>query len=172
MPRRRATLVATWHEIARASFTLAARYASRSFGTIDNSDPVSHTFQGFENYFVLDARADFRVSRRIWNAAIGVENLGNDQYYLFHPFPQRSLTASWHGDGDGKSSGPRLRTDSNSAIWNKRRVVEPGVGEAGEPPLALCPALLLGAGAQGPAQAKDGEVHSRAAGPPALDEPS
>jgi iron complex outermembrane receptor protein len=92
VPRRRATLVATWHESERASLTLAGRYASRSFATIDNSDPVTHTFQGFEKYFVVDARADFRVSRH-WNAAVGVENLGNDKYYLFHPFPQRTLTA-------------------------------------------------------------------------------
>jgi iron complex outermembrane receptor protein len=92
VPRRRATFVATWHESDGASFTLAARAASRSFGTIDNSDPVSHTFQGFDGYFVVDARADFRVGRH-WNAAVGVENLGNDKYYLFHPFPQRTLTA-------------------------------------------------------------------------------
>jgi iron complex outermembrane receptor protein len=92
VPRRRATFLATWHESERASLTLAARYASRSFGTIDNSDPVTHSFQGFEKYFVVDARADFRVSRH-WNAAVGVENLGNDKYYLFHPFPQRTLTA-------------------------------------------------------------------------------
>jgi iron complex outermembrane receptor protein len=92
VPRRRAAVVATWHESADASFTLAGRYASRSFGTIDNSDPVFHTFQGFDSYFVVDARADFHIGRH-WNAAVGVENLGNDKYYLFHPFPQRTLTA-------------------------------------------------------------------------------
>ncbi|HEX5183760.1 MAG TPA: TonB-dependent receptor [Allosphingosinicella sp.] len=92
VPRRRATLVATWHESERTSFTLAARYASRSFATIDNSDPVAHSFQGFDSYFVIDARADFRIGRH-WNAAVGVENLGNDKYYLFHPFLQRTLTA-------------------------------------------------------------------------------
>jgi iron complex outermembrane receptor protein len=92
VPRRRAALLATWHESERTSFTLAARYASRSFATIDNSDPITHTFQGFDPYFVVDARADFRIGRH-WNAAVGVENLGNDKYYLFHPFPQRTLTA-------------------------------------------------------------------------------
>ncbi len=56
VPRRRATLVATWHESDRTAFTLAARMASRSWGTIDNSDPISHTFQGFDGYFV-DRRA-------------------------------------------------------------------------------------------------------------------
>jgi iron complex outermembrane recepter protein len=92
IPRRRATLVATWHESERTALTLAARYASRSFGTIDNSDPITHTFQGFERYLVIDARADFRLSRH-WNLGLGIENLGNDEYYLFHPFPQRTLTA-------------------------------------------------------------------------------
>jgi iron complex outermembrane receptor protein len=92
VPRRRATLVATYRAGARASFTLAARYASRSFGTIDNSDIVSHTYQGFDSYFVVDARVTFRLTSHL-EAALGAENIGNDHYYLFHPFPQRSLTA-------------------------------------------------------------------------------
>lgn len=91
VPRRRAALVATWHTSDATSLTLAGRYASRSFGTIDNSDPVTHTFQGFDAYLLLDARANFRIGKD-WNAAIGVENLGNDKYYLFHPFPQRTFT--------------------------------------------------------------------------------
>ncbi|HYG47023.1 MAG TPA: TonB-dependent receptor [Allosphingosinicella sp.] len=91
VPRRRATLVLTWHESEKTSLTLAGRYASRSFGTIDNSDFIAHTYQGFEGYLVADARANFRIGRH-WNAAVGVENLTNDKYYLFHPFPQRSFT--------------------------------------------------------------------------------
>ncbi|HEX8467897.1 MAG TPA: TonB-dependent receptor [Allosphingosinicella sp.] len=92
VPRRRATLVMTWRASDGASLTLAGRYASRSFGTIDNSDIVAHTYQGFEGYLVADARANFRVGEH-WNAAFGVENLTNDKYYLFHPFPHRSFTA-------------------------------------------------------------------------------
>lgn len=92
VPRRRATLVMTWRASEVASLTLAGRYSSRSFGTIDNSDIVAHTFQGFEGYLVADARANFRIGEH-WNAAFGVENLTNDKYYLFHPFPQRSFTA-------------------------------------------------------------------------------
>lgn len=96
VPRRRATLVATYRLGDRAAFTLAGRAASRSFGTIDNSDTVTHTWQGFEGYVVLDARATFRLTERL-EAAIGAENLTNTSYFLFHPFPQRSLTAelSW-----------------------------------------------------------------------------
>jgi iron complex outermembrane receptor protein len=92
VPRRRATLVMTWRASEAASLTLAGRYSSRSFGTIDNSDVVTHTFQGFEAYLVADARANFRIGEH-WNAAFGVENLTNEKYYIFHPFPQRSFTA-------------------------------------------------------------------------------
>jgi iron complex outermembrane receptor protein len=92
VPRRRATVVMTWRPSEVVSLTLAGRYSSRSFGTIDNSDIVAHTYQGFEGYLVADARANFRIGEH-WNAAFGVENLANEKYYLFHPFPQRSFTA-------------------------------------------------------------------------------
>lgn len=92
VPRRRATLVATWRASETASLTLAGRYSSRSFGTIDNSDIVTHTYQGFESFLVADARANFRIGKP-WNVAFGIENLTNEKYYLFHPFPQRSFTA-------------------------------------------------------------------------------
>jgi iron complex outermembrane receptor protein len=91
VPRRRATLVLTWRESETASLTLAGRYSSRSFGTIDNSDIVTHTYQGFEGFLVADARANFRIGKH-WNAAFGVENLTNEKYFLFHPFPHRSFT--------------------------------------------------------------------------------
>lgn len=95
VPRRRAALVATWRT-GPAAFTLAGRYQSRSFGTIDNSDTVTHTFQGFEGFAMLDARATFRLTEHL-EAAVGAENLTNTSYFLFHPFPQRSVTAelSW-----------------------------------------------------------------------------
>jgi iron complex outermembrane receptor protein len=92
VPRRRATLVVTWHGPGDAALTLAGRYASRSFATIDNSDPVGHTFQGFEGYVVADARANIPVDRH-WSFAVGVENLTNRKYYLFHAFPGRTFTA-------------------------------------------------------------------------------
>jgi len=92
VPRRRATLVLIYQPGERAAFTLAGRYASRSFGTIDNSDSVTHTYQGFDGYLVLDARATWRFGRHV-EAALGVENLTDRRYFIFHPFPQRSLLA-------------------------------------------------------------------------------
>lgn len=92
VPRRRATLVLTYRPSEAASVTVAGRYASRSFGTIDNSDLVGHTYQGFEGYLVVDARATWRLAPHL-EAAVGIENLTNDRYFLFHPFPQRAVSA-------------------------------------------------------------------------------
>jgi iron complex outermembrane receptor protein len=91
-PEWRATLVATYRATDRLTFSAAARYADRSYATLDNSDPVSHTYQGFDGYFVVDARATWRIDDH-WSAAVGIDNLNDRDYFLFHPFPQRSVLA-------------------------------------------------------------------------------
>jgi iron complex outermembrane receptor protein len=92
VPRLRWTAVATWKATDRLTLTAAARYSDRVYATIDNSDLIGHTYQGFEGYFLVDARAVWQVDRH-WSAAIGVDNATNDKYFLFHPFPQRSVLA-------------------------------------------------------------------------------
>jgi len=95
VPKLKANALATYRPDDKWSFTLGARYADRSFGTIDNSDPVSQTYQGFAGYFVADARARYQLDEH-WNIALGVDNLGNDKYFLFHPFPQRTFVMEVH----------------------------------------------------------------------------
>ena len=92
LPRRRATFVATWRPAPPVALTAAVRYASRSYATIDNSDPVANTFQGFAGYTVVDLRAAFIVTPH-WQLAIGADNVGGARYFIFHPFPQRSFSA-------------------------------------------------------------------------------
>lgn len=92
VPHWKATAVVTWRPSDQVSLTAAARYASRNYATLDNSDTVGNTFQGFYKYFVVDARALFRINDH-FDFAVGVDNLTNDKYFLFHPFPQRSFTA-------------------------------------------------------------------------------
>ncbi len=92
IPLRKATIVATWHPTDAIALTAAGRYASRSYGTIDNSDPVSNTYQGFGSYVVADVRASFRMTQH-WQMAVGMDNIANRKYFLFHPFPQRTVSA-------------------------------------------------------------------------------
>jgi iron complex outermembrane receptor protein len=92
VPRWKASAVLTWRPLDTLSLTAAARYASRNWGTLDNSDPVGNTFQGFYKYLVVDVRAVIAVNWH-FDLAFGVDNLTNDRYFLFHPFPQRSVSA-------------------------------------------------------------------------------
>lgn len=93
VPTRKATLVTTWHPSEAIALTAAARYGSRSFGTIDNSDSIGNTYQGFGDYFVVDLRATVKVAEH-WSLALGIDNVNNDRYFLYHPFPQRTFVAS------------------------------------------------------------------------------
>lgn len=92
VPRWKASAVATWRPVDAVALTAAARYASRNYGSLDNSDVVGNTYQGFYKYFVVDLRAQVRVAAHM-EFGIGVDNVNNDRYFLFHPFPQRSVAA-------------------------------------------------------------------------------
>ncbi len=92
VPHWKATVVGTWRPTDQLSLTAAARYSSRNYGTIDNSDVVGNTYQGFYKYLVVDLRAQVRVDRH-WALGLGVDNVNDDKYFLYHPFPQRSFQA-------------------------------------------------------------------------------
>jgi len=92
VPRWKTTLAATWHPAEKLSLTAAVRYASRLWGTLDNSDVVGNTYQGFYKYTVVDLRARYALTEHL-TASLGVDNLNNSKYFLFHPFPQRSVAA-------------------------------------------------------------------------------
>ena len=95
VPQWKANAVVTWRPVARLSLTAAARYSSRNYAALDNSDVFPDTYQGFDKFFVVDLRATYRLNAHA-ELAIGVDNVNNDRYFLFHPFPQRSVTAELH----------------------------------------------------------------------------
>jgi iron complex outermembrane receptor protein len=90
LPRLRSTLVATWRPSAAWTATLAGRYAGREYANLDNSDTYANTYGAFSGFFVADARVRWRASRR-WSLAVGVDNLLDRKYFLFHPFTQRTV---------------------------------------------------------------------------------
>jgi iron complex outermembrane receptor protein len=94
VPKLRANAMATYR-LEDWAFPRGARYSDRSFGTIDNSDPISETYQGFGSYFVMDARIRYTIAEN-WNLSFGVDNLNNHKYFIFHPFPQRTFVMEVH----------------------------------------------------------------------------
>lgn len=92
VPHWKLTAVATWRPAERWTLTAAGRYASRNYATLDNSDIVGNTYQGFYKYFAADVRATLKATDRL-TLGVGIDNLTNAKYFLFHPFPQRSFAA-------------------------------------------------------------------------------
>ena len=92
VPTWRATAVASYQATPRLTLTAAVRYSSRVFATINDIDPVTHTFQGFDPYLVADLRVAYQVTPHL-TASLGVDNANDDNYFLFHPFPQRTVLA-------------------------------------------------------------------------------
>lgn len=95
VPRWKANAVITWRPDDRLSLTAAARLSSRNYATLDNSDVFSDTYQGFDRFFVVDLRATYRLNDQT-EFALGIDNINNHRYFLFHPFPRRSVTAELH----------------------------------------------------------------------------
>ena len=92
VPAWKATIVGTWRPADAVALTAAARYSSRNYGTLDNSDIIGNTYQGFYQYLVVDLRAQFKIAEHM-QFGIGIDNVNNAKYFLFHPFPQRSFAA-------------------------------------------------------------------------------
>jgi iron complex outermembrane receptor protein len=92
LPHWRGAAVATYSPTPTLDLTVAGRYSDRAFATIDNSDHYADTYQGFSGYFVVDLHVRYRISPRL-TAGLGVDNLNGRSYFLFHPFPQRTLIA-------------------------------------------------------------------------------
>src|SRR4029077_17854101 len=93
IPKWRATFVGVYRPATHLALSLAGRYSSKLYTTLDNADVHPNTYQGFSEWFVMDTKANYRVNDH-WSAAVGVDNLLNRKYFLFHPFPQRTVVAS------------------------------------------------------------------------------
>lgn len=93
IPDWRAVVQLTYRFDRRWSLTAAGRYSGKLWTTLDNSDVNPNTYQGFAAWFVADVRAHVRVNDR-WSASLGVDNVLNRKYFLFHPFPQRTVVAT------------------------------------------------------------------------------
>ena len=85
--------MATYRPTESVAFTVAGRYQSMIQSSLDNTDSVSHVMGAFDSFFVVDAHARYQFNKAI-SAELGVDNLNNDSYFLFHPFPGRTFIAS------------------------------------------------------------------------------
>ena len=89
IPDWRATLAATWHASEAIDFTLAGRYSGRQYNLLDNSDINPDVYGGVSRFFVMDAKFNYKLDKRL-SMSVGVDNLNNEKYYAAHPYTQRT----------------------------------------------------------------------------------
>jgi iron complex outermembrane recepter protein len=92
VPDWRATLGFTYRPDTHWAFTAAARYSGKQYSTLDNTDNTSNVFGAFDRFFVVDTRIHYDATENL-SFDFGIDNINNDKYFLFHPFPGRTFVA-------------------------------------------------------------------------------
>ncbi|TCV96466.1 iron complex outermembrane receptor protein [Luteibacter rhizovicinus] len=90
IPRWRANLVATLHTSERTMLTLAGRYSGRQYNTLDHSDIDPNTFGGASAFLTWDAKLVYRPTDHL-DLGVGVDNLTDRRYYVYYPYPSRTV---------------------------------------------------------------------------------
>ncbi|MDR5854484.1 TonB-dependent receptor [Caballeronia sp. LZ062] len=90
IPLWRANAVATYRANARTAATLAVRYSGRQYNTLTNTDVNPDTYGGTSTYAVVDAKFSYKPTKRT-ELGIGVDNLFDRRYYVFHPYAGRTF---------------------------------------------------------------------------------
>ena len=92
VPRWRASLLTSWRFTPALTASLGVRHGSRQYGSLNNADSNGFAYQGFSSFLSSDARLHWKLDRQ-WSLAFGIDNLNNQQYWNFHPYPQRTYSA-------------------------------------------------------------------------------
>lgn len=93
VPQWRGNAIATYRADDKLSLSAAIRWQGWMYSTLDNSDWIHGVYQSFDPFAVVDLKARYKFMD---HAAIelGVDNVGDYRYFLFHPFPGRTFVAS------------------------------------------------------------------------------
>lgn len=92
LPTWRANAVVTYRANDNLSASVNVRYSSGQFGQLNNTDTNGFAYTGLTSYLVADLIAKYRITKQL-TAIGGINNVNNDKYWIFHPFPQRTFFA-------------------------------------------------------------------------------
>jgi iron complex outermembrane receptor protein len=90
MPKWRANLLTTWHMTPQWDSSIGIRYASDSYGLLDNSDNTDEVYGAQDKYLFVDLKANYQITDQA-NISIGVDNVTDEVAFVAHPWPQRTF---------------------------------------------------------------------------------
>jgi iron complex outermembrane receptor protein len=92
VPEWRGNALAVWRPVEKLSASLGARYSGQQYNQLDNLDVHGQSYLGFSRFLVFDTRVRYEFDGH-WTAALGIDNLGNERYWAFHPYTRRTFNA-------------------------------------------------------------------------------
>lgn len=90
IPDWRAKMGFTYRPTNDLAWTVAARHAGKMYSTLDNTDLIGHVYGAFDHYLVVDTKLHYEPASNV-SFDFGIDNVFNQQYFLFHPFPGRTF---------------------------------------------------------------------------------
>lgn len=92
IPKIRASVFADYRFAPQWDASLGIRHSGRQYGTLDNSDYVD-SYGAVSRFTVADAKLRWKFAPG-WTAALGVDNLTDEHYWVYHPYAGRT----WFGE--------------------------------------------------------------------------
>ena len=96
VPRWRGNLLASYQLHPLWQLSSGLRYSSDPYDTLENTDGSRSGFGYTDEFLVWDAKLSFHKHQ--WSWAAGINNINNERYYVYHPYPGRTffMEAQWH----------------------------------------------------------------------------
>ncbi|MCF6354412.1 MAG: TonB-dependent receptor [Candidatus Polarisedimenticolaceae bacterium] len=90
MPDWRSNLLLSYHINAMWDSSVGVRYASNSYGRLDNTDDEEQVFGAQDSYTFVDLKVNFRPTKES-RIGFGVDNVTDEKAFVYHPWAQRSF---------------------------------------------------------------------------------
>lgn len=89
IPRWRANLLSTYHLSDAWRMSANLRYASNTFGRLDNTDIQKRVYGAHDHYTQLGVKTTYQLNPNT-KIGLGIDNLTNKIVYVAHPYPGRT----------------------------------------------------------------------------------
>ncbi|MFI3184728.1 MAG: TonB-dependent receptor [Methylococcaceae bacterium] len=93
VPEWRASATIAYRPTDKLTTSISGRYSSAQFSQLNNSDINAATYaSGGTEYFIVDLHAKYQITKQV-SASAGIDNVNDEQVWLFHPFHSRTYFA-------------------------------------------------------------------------------
>ncbi len=90
MPKWRANLLLTYHITPQWNIGGGIRYASNSYGDLDNRDRARNVFGAQDGYTFINLKTNYQINDH-YRISLGIDNITNEIAYVHHPWPGRTV---------------------------------------------------------------------------------